>query len=405
MNTSTDELPMLDPFDPTTQNRLNEHVAELHSQGHWIHRTPMWLSVIDYEAARELWRDDRLTAGTSATILELQGITDGPLHERAKRNILSVPLEDHTRIRRLVSAPFTPRSIDRLRPMMRTYLHERIDELGPAGRCEFVADFANGYPIAVICEILGAPRADWPLFSRLADSIMKQVGFAVAEHRVEIESAIAELEDYVDALIDERRRHLQDDLLSELVAAADDDDRLTALELRDLVTALLLGGTDTTRNQLGIAVMCLARYPDQWDRLSRNPSGAALAVDEILRFDPTGAGTLRIVSEDVTYRGLTFEAGAVLLLSSSAANRDPKAVSCPHQFDTTAERQGFNALTFGTGRHYCLGANLARAELQEALAVLPARLHNLRLDGEPELKPFLGLTGPARLPITFDPTN
>jgi len=405
MSASTDALPMFDPFDPSTQNRLTKLVADLHDQGHWIYRSPLWLGVIDYGAARELWRDERFTAATSVTILELQGITEGPIHERAARNILSVPLADHSRIRRLVSPSFTPRSIDRLRPMMRSYLDERIDELGPAGRCEFVADVAKGYPVAIICEILGAPHSDWPLFSRLADSIMKQVGFTVAENRVEIEGAVAELEEYVDALIDERRRRLRDDLLSELVAAADDGDRLSKLELRDLVTALILGGTDTTRNQLGIAVMWLARHPGQWDRLRGESSGAARAVEEVLRFDPTGAGTLRIASEDVTYRGLTFEAGTVLLLSSSAANRDPKHVSCPHQFDTTAERQSWTTLTFGTGRHYCLGANLARAELQEALAVLPARLANLRLDGEPDMKPFFGLTGPARLPIMFDPTS
>ena len=160
MTHAVDELPTLDPFDPDTQLRMPDLVADLHAQGHWIYQTPMWLTVIDDAAARDLWRDDRFSTPRTK-MLELQGITDGPLYERATRNILALAPADHTRVRRLVSPAFTPRSIDRLRPMMRAYLDERVAALGPAGRCELVDDIAKAYPIAIICAIVVIARFLW----------------------------------------------------------------------------------------------------------------------------------------------------------------------------------------------------------------------------------------------------
>ncbi|WCO67225.1 cytochrome P450 [Iamia majanohamensis] len=393
--------PTLDPLDPATQARLDVLVAELHAAGHWLYEGPLWTTVISDAAARDLWRDDRF-ATPMTSMLELQGITDGPLHARTQRNILALEGDDHSRVRRLVSPSFTPRSVARLRPRMRSYLHDRIDEVGPAGRCELVTAIAETYPIAIIGEVVGAPPADWPLLSRLADTVMQVVGFDVAALQGEIEGAYVELEAYIDALVAERRRAPTEDLLSDLVRASDaDGDRLAALELRDLVTSLLLGGTDTTRNQLGLAVLHLARHPDQWARLGDDPAAVPAAVDEVLRFDPTASGTMRVATEDVTYRDVTFPAGSMVMLSSSASNRDPAVVGCPEAFDTAADRPGWSSLAFGTGRHFCLGANLARAELQEALTILPARLRDLRLDGEVEMKPFMSLYGPARLPVAF----
>ncbi len=396
-----DGIPSIDMLDPATQDRVDEVYAELHADGHWMARGPMWSTVVSDAAARELWRDDRF-ATPMAAMLELQGITEGPVHARTRRNVLALEGADHSRVRRLVSPAFTPRSVSRLRPRMRSYLHDRLDEVGPAGHCDLVPAVAETYPIAIIGEVVGAPPSDWPLLSRLADTIMAVVGFEVASRLDEIEAAYAELEAYIDALVAERRARPTDDLLSDLVAASDEDgDRLTSLELRDLVTSLLLGGTDTTRNQLGLAVLRLVQHPDQWARLGDDPDAVVAAVDEVLRFDPTASGTMRVAKEDVTYRDVTFPVGSLVMLSSSASNRDPEVVGCPQAFDTAAERPGWTSLTFGTGPHYCLGANLARAELQEALTILPARLGDLRLDGEVEMKPFMSLYGPARLPLAF----
>lgn len=399
--TSLDSCPFLDPFDEATQQAMPDLVAGFHEEGRWLVRTPLWSTVIGYAEAKELWKDDRF-ATPIPTMLEMQGVTDGLLHDRASNNILARSDDDHTRIRRLVSPSFTPRAIDPLRPMMRAYLHERIDALSPAGGCEFVADIAEAYPIAVICELVGAPRSDWPLFSRWADSIFKQAGFELATTLDEIEAAYVELEAYLDDLITRRTAGPGDDLLSRLIATSMDGDRLSKPELIDIVTAMLIGGTDTTRNQLGLAVQLLLAAPGTWARLADDPEAVRLAVDEVLRFEPTAAGTMRVATEDVTYRGVAFPKGSLLMLSSTAANRDPSAVDHgPHEFDPTARRDGWTSLAFGTGRHYCLGANLARAELQEALAVLAVRLPDLAIVGEPVMKPVMGIYGPARLDVSF----
>ena len=188
-----------------------------------------------------------------------------------------------------------------------------------------------------------------------------------------------------------------------LIAAEEDGDRLTNRELLDLVVLLLLAGTDTTRNQLGLGMLWFASNPDQWDRLAADPGAIAPAVEEVVRFDPSASGTIRIAVEDVTHRGVTFPAGSMVYLLATGANHDPSVVACPQEFDASADRPGFTPLTFGTGRHFCLGANLARAELQEAFAVLAPKMRNLRLGGTPTLKPFMSVYGPTELHLDFDP--
>ncbi len=397
----TDALPDLDLFDPSGAASVRARIAELHEAGHWLAQSALWPTVLTYDDAHALWGDARFVALGTA-LLEAQGITSGALFERSKRNLLSLEGAEHSRIRRLVTPAFTPKAVARLRPAMRTYLNERLDSLVPRGGCEFVADVAEQYPIAIIATIVGAPLEDWPLFSRWADSIMKQFSFNLGQDLPEIEGALAEMDAYVAELVEQRRLDPSDDLLSVLVAAEEDGDRLTTRELLDLVTGLLLAGTDTTRNQLGLAMLWFARNPDQWELLRVAPDTVSKAVEEVLRFDPTASGTLRIATEDVTHRGVTFPRGSTIYLLATAANHDPAVVTCPHSFDTTAERGSFSPLTFGTGRHYCLGANLARAELQEALVALSARLTGLQLDGEPVLKPFMSIFGPSELHLAFD---
>lgn len=396
------ELPIIEMFDPSGSERVHARIAELQEQGHWIAHNGYWPVVLTYADAQELWRDPRF-ATLGVAIMELQGVTSGPLYDRTRRALLNLEGEAHARIRRLVSHAFTPKAVAPLRPVMRAYIDERLDELAPRGHFELMADLAVEYPIVIICAIVGAPREDWPLFSAWAESIMKQFNYNLAEDLPEIEAALDELDAYVSALVEARRASPADDLLSSLIAAEEDGDRLTNRELVDMVMGLLLAGTDTTRHQLGLGMLWFARNPDQWERIAASPDSVVAATEEVVRFDPTASGTLRIATEDVTHRGVTFPAGSSVYLLSTAANRDPELVACPHVFDAAADRGTFTPLTFGTGRHYCLGANLARAELQEAFTGMAARLTNLRLDGQPDLKPFMSVYGPSRLPLAFDP--
>jgi len=194
---------------------------------------------------------------------------------------------------------------------------------------------------------------------------------------------------------------MTDDLISELIRAEDDGDRLSTDELRMLVAALLMAGTDTTRLQLGGAVHVLCDHPDQWALLGRNPELAVNAVHELVRHSPITFVTLRIAIEDVELAGVKIPAGTIVVVNTGAANRDPAVCDDPDRLDIS--RVGARPIqTFGGGMHYCLGANLARLELAEALAVMTRRMPNARRTGPAPWKPVNALGGPISLPIEFD---
>jgi cytochrome P450 len=296
-----------------------------------------------------------------------------------------------------------PRAVDRLRPMMRAWVDERARAMAAAGGGDAVAHLTEGYPIAVICELAGAPAHDWPKFSAWARDIFRIFGANLVRDLPVIEAAQAALDDYVDMLIEQRRAgEPRDDLIAELMRVEEEGDRLTHREMRQLVNAIITAGTDTTRNQLGLAILLLATHPAEWERLVADPDLVTRAVEEVLRLEPTAAGTSRIATTDVEYRGVVIPAGMFVALSTGSANRDPAHVSRPARFDVGADREGWGHLTFGAGIHYCLGANLARAELQEALGVLVRRWRRVELAGVPEMKPVPGILGPTRLPVRVE---
>jgi cytochrome P450 len=169
----------------------------------------------------------------------------------------------------------------------------------------------------------------------------------------------------------------------------------------NLVLNVLVGGVDTTQSQLSHAIRLLAQHPDQWERLRAEPELAERAVEEALRFEPITPFTARIATEDIEFRDVTFPEGTIIMVSAFHGNRDPDSYSQPESFDITAERNGAKPLTFGAGVHYCLGANLAKAEMEEALTLLARRWRMLELDGEPEWDTVPGIYGLRRLPIRF----
>jgi cytochrome P450 len=178
-------------------------------------------------------------------------------------------------------------------------------------------------------------------------------------------------------------------------------DRLSTDELVMLAEAVLMAGTDTTRNQLACALALLTEYQAQWARLGEEPALAQRAVEETMRFLGAVRGTGRFASVDIEYRGVVFPAGTLVAISLAGANRDPSVFEAPDTFDIAAERNN-QQLTFGSGIHHCLGAALARAELQEALPILARRMPGLRVEGHVEWKPAtFGIWGPARLPARW----
>ena len=371
----------------------------------WLARTDIGYSVLTYDSVMGILRDKRWHSATGM-VAQLQGITDEAFLNRRQVSILNAEGEVHVRLRRLVAPAFSPRSADRLRPFMRETVNSLLDPFTASGKAEVVRDICEPYPIPIICELLGAPKEDWRLFSRLASEILLIFSDNLAENMSVFLAAQQELETYTKGLIEKRRSVPADDLITDLIAAEEAGDKLNTEELTMMVDAVIIGGTDTTRNQLGLALALFAEYPEQWALLGKDPSLAQRAVEEVLRFSGAVGGTIRFASEDIEYNGVLFPKGTFMSTSMSTGNYDASVFPTPETFDITREPVGQPHLSLGAGIHYCLGASLARAELQEAFTVLSQRMLNLELDGPVVYKPSgIGIFGPASLPVKFTPSR
>ncbi len=362
---------------------------------------PIGPEVLSYELARSVLRDPRFVV-PKGIHLSAHGITSGPLWDRVTRSILNMEGDEHRRLRSLVSRAFTPRATARMHDTIHTVVNELVDEVADAGACEFVADIARPYPIPVICALFGAPREDWRQFSRWAEDIFKIVSFDcdLAEEQPVVLRAWDAFDDYIDDMVAARRHSLTDDLLSELIRIEDAGDRLDSAELRMLAFSILVAGTDTTRSQLAASMQVLCDHPEQWSLLQAQPDLAMRAVEETMRHSPSMCSTVRSVTEDVVVADYIIPADTFIIVNTYAANRDSAVYDDPTRFDITRHEPP-PILTFGGGVHYCLGANLARLELAEALKILSQRLPNPQRTESVPWKPLLGLSGPTSLRIAF----
>jgi cytochrome P450 len=258
---------------------------------------------------------------------------------------------------------------------------------------------ADHYPIQVMCALLGVPDEDHGQFAAWNKAATYVLSFELYSHVDEATWGVEQLNAYVGRLIAERRREPRDDMVTALVQVEDGGDRLSDGELRALIAGLLFAGFDTTRNQLGLAMALFAEYPDQWALLVDDPTLVPKAVEEVMRVRGAVGVAPRVVVEDLEVDGYLLPAGTMVALSTQAANFDPTAYDNVVDFDITADREPH--LTFGGGAHYCLGANLARAELQEAFTLLAGVMPTFALDGEPTWRTPLGIFGPETLPLRF----
>jgi cytochrome P450 len=394
------ELPELDYLAPElTGERFHEVIEGLRSRA-WLCTVPMGFAVLDREASAFFLRTKSATF-PGIRIAQLFEVEEGPLLEQMRRNILHLNGDQHRRLRNLVNPAFTPRAADRWRPAMRRFLERLWEPLSAANGCEFVAAFAKPYPSLTIATVMGAPLDDAPKLHRWSNLIQRQFDPpSLMNERAEIEQACAEFYEWSDALIERRRHEPGDDLISTLIAAEQEGDRLSDVECQNLVLNVLVGGVDTTQSQLAHGLRVFAAHPEQWTLLAERPELAPAAVEELLRYEPITPFTARLLHEEVEFRDVVFPADTVVMVCSFAANRDG-VEGDPEAFDITADRGSAKPLTFGAGIHYCLGANLARAELQEALGFLPERMPGLALDGEPKLGSIHGIYGLERLPLRW----
>ena len=398
MNLVSDlDLPVFDYTAPDfSADRYHQQLAETSQQG-WLAKSPLAYIVLDHDSG-EFFLRSRATAFPGRQIAEFFGVTGGPLADHIDANILNLTGEQHRRLRALVGPAFTPRRADRWRPVMRGFLEDLWSQAAPNGSCDFVAAVARPFPSLTIATVLGAPHQDAGRLQEWSSWVQRQFDIrALSTNRDDIERAVVEVQDYVTALLEDRRAAPADDLISDLLAARDQGDRLSAAECVQLVANLLAGGIDTTTAQLAHAIRLFAGHPAQWALLAADPALASRAVDEVLRFEPVTPFTARICLEQVEHRDVIFPAGTIVAVCAERANREGGA---GEEFDITATRDA-RLLTFGAGMHYCLGSNLARAELEEALAFLAPRTPNLAFDGPAQLGGVEGIYGIDKLPITW----
>ncbi|HEX5225878.1 MAG TPA: cytochrome P450 [Solirubrobacteraceae bacterium] len=414
------DLPYFDHADPSLRGeRFHAAMAELRAGGRgdddgcdqaggqrWLAQAPFGYMVLDREAG-EFFLRTRSAIFPGMKIAEIFEVTEGPLFEEMQRNILHINGADHSRLRSLVNPALAPRAVERYRPAMRAFLERLLaDAAAAAGangelRCDFVEAFAKPYPSLVIAEVMGAPLEDAPRLHHWSYWIQKQFDAgSMASEREGIEQAVAEFYEYAQALVRARRSDPRDDLISKLIAAEEEGERLDDVECINLVFNVLVGGVDTSQSQLAHTIRLLAEHPHQWQQLRERPELAQAAVEESLRYEPITPFTARICVEDVTYRDVTFPEGTVVMVCAFTGNRDDAGAE-PNSFDIAADRDGARPLTFGAGVHYCLGANLARLELQEGLAFLAEQVREVSLDGTPEFGTVSGIYGLERLPVRF----
>ena len=274
----------------------------------WIVKSLFGYAVWHYDDVTSVLRDKRWHSA-AGRIPEIMGITDERFLQRQGISILSAEGDTHLRLRRLVAPAFSPRQADRLRPFMREVINGLVDTVAAAGKADVAVDLCEPYPIPIICELLGAPKSDWQLFSRWANDILEIFSLDVASKLDLIMRTQDELDAYTRDLIEQRRSKPADDLPTDLIAAEEAGDKLSNDELVMMVNAVIVGGTDTTRNQLGCALGLFAEHPDQWALLAERPELAQRAVEETMRYFGAVRGTARFASVDIEYRDVVFPAG------------------------------------------------------------------------------------------------
>lgn len=378
-----------------------------------VHRTPFGMLVLSrYRDCAAILRDPRTSSDASNSNMYKAFMAGRDPEEvfgalAGMRPFLFMDPPDHTRLRGLVQKAFTPKTVENLRPRIQELVDELMAPVMERGSMEVIEDLAYPLPVRVITEMLGVPLEDHDTFKGWSRELAGALDpdFAtpedVAQRRERAASAFV---DYFQALIAERRRDPQDDLLTALITAEDEGHKLSEKELLSTLILLLVAGHETTVNLIANGVLTLCRQPDQLERLRRDPSLARTAVEEVLRFDPPVQFTARVALEDIDIDGTTLGQGDQAIVLVAAANRDPEQFDDPDTFDVG--RPDNRHLSFGLGAHFCLGAPLARVEGQVALEAVATRLADLALAvDQPEYKTNIVLRGLASLPVTFRPSS
>ncbi|CAI6048937.1 Cytochrome P450 CYP107DY1 [Paenibacillus sp. JJ-100] len=361
-----------------------------------------WM-VTRYEDAVKILQDGRFVTGVLDDSYDAMEETLPPHKTIISRNLISVGPEDHRRLRRLIQKAFTPRMIERLRGRIVEISDELLDKIQARNTREFdlIEDYAFPLPIIVICEMLGVPLKDQDKFRTWSNTIME--GVSNPQMNLESDEVMKAFVNYLQELISERRNHIQQDLISDLISIEEEGDKLTEQELYALVFVLIIAGHETTVNLIGNGMLALLEHPQQKQLLMDHPDLIQAAVEEVLRFNgPAEISNVRWTTENVDFQGKHIRQGDMVLVALSSANRDSSQYEEPDTFDIT--RKVNDHIAFGKGVHYCLGAPLARLEGEIAINALLHRLPEIRLNTDAELlewRPGMIIRGLKAFPVAY----
>lgn len=351
-------------------------------------------------------RDERFSVdprnGTALAELRMEQ-TDNPvfIESAAGRVLLFTDPPDHTRLRGLVNKAFTPRTVERLRDHITELVDTMLDDVTGSGGMDVIDNFAYPLPALVICELMGVPTSDRDLFKGWSGEVAPVLDpWSPPDVLEKAIGTLGQFGLYFFGLIEERRKDPQDDLVSALLQAEEQEDKLAMDELLALCILIFIAGHETTQNLIGNGLLALLRNRDQLEMLRDDPSLAKGAVEELLRYDSPVQLTARNATDDVEVAGTTIRKGELVIALLGAGNRDPAAFDDPDTLDITREKT--SVLSFGASAHFCLGAGLARLEGQIAFNSLLKRFPNIELATDtPKFRNTLTLRGLESLPVRF----
>ena len=375
---------------------------------HWSDRLGSWILTRYEDVTWALRNHQRLiNSGRIASILDQLPQKDRermrPLYRHFSGGLIHSDRPDHTRLRMLVNKAFAPGAVESMRSRIQAIVNELLDEVEKSEGMDVIRDFAYPLPTIVICDILGLPPGDREQFKGWSDGIIELTAVSplTVEAADRARRSLLELREYFARLVADRRQNPRSDMLSLLVAAEEQGDRLSLAELLSTSVTLLVAGHETTTHLIGNGLFALLQHPDQFQKLKDNPTLMTSAIEEFLRYNSPLQRQLRKAAGTIEIGGKQIREGDLVSVMLGAANRDPAEFAEPDRLDIT--RAENHHVSFGMGIHFCLGAPLARIEGPVALSTLLSRFPAMRLGGDSfEWQHDIAFRGLRALPILFD---
>ncbi|WP_448952291.1 cytochrome P450 [Labrys neptuniae] len=347
---------------------------------------------------------DERTRQIETELLQLRGVTSGPLFDFYDKCMLLSNGAAHRRRRGPMARTFAFKMVAEMRPKVRIMAEELIAQHYEAGGMDLFEDYAAIIPAHTVAAILGMPKADIPKFAQWIYVMARSLGTSWTEKDIpELEDASRQMADYMYELVEDRRRHPRGDFLSDYIAAVDENPEMTPLEAIMQIVIVILGGSDTTRASMAIQAALLLEHPEQWQAVCADQGLIPGAVSEALRFEPSVASLPRLVLEEIEIGGRTLAPGSLLMLSTMSALRDPEIFGEPDRFDIRRTDHTRWHYVFGGGAHRCLGEALAKAELEEGLAALASKIPQARLVGKLKVEGHGGIRSAKDLRLEWTP--